>query len=91
MSTTLLQGQAAQPNKVGGIQIPTTRAKGIFDAMCDPSNWKLPTQRFVTSDIEVLREVAYALEFYLGGFEVTDLGANEHEVCSRGYYHYVGA
>ena len=73
------------------IETPTARAKQIFDAMCDPSNWKLPTQRFVTNDNQVLREVAYALEFYLGGFEVTDLGANEREVSSRGYYHYVGA
>jgi hypothetical protein len=91
MSKTLLQGQAAQPIQAGDIQIPTARAKAIFDAMCDVTNWKLPTQRFVTNDSQVVREVAYALEFYLGGFEVTNISANEHEVRSLGYYHYVGA
>jgi hypothetical protein len=93
MSTTLLQGQAAQPIQVGSIQPPTQRAKAIFDAMCDPKNWKLPTQSFVSSDPQVLREVAYALTFYCGGHEVTilDLKTNEHKLRSCGYYHYVGA
>lgn len=93
MSKTLLKGQAAQPIKVGGIEAPTARAKQIFDAMCNPTNWKLPTTAFVSSDPKLLREVAYALTFYCGGHEVTilDLATNTHKLRSCGYYHYVGA
>lgn len=75
------------------IETPTARAKQIFDAMCDKKNWKLATSAFVSSDAQLLREVAYALTFYTGGHEVTilDLAANTHKLRSCGYYTYVGA
>ena len=79
--------------KSTNIETPTARAKQIFDAMCDTKNWKLPTSAFVSSDPQLLREVAYALTFYTGGHEVTilNLPTNTHKLRSCGYYQYVGA
>lgn len=79
--------------KTEGWQPPTPRAKQIMDDICDPTNWKLPTSSFESSDPQLLAEVAHALNFYLGGHEVTLLNAdtNLQRLSSRGYYSYVGA
>lgn len=71
---------------------PTKAAKAVMDDMLAPSNYKLPTQRVkIASGSVLLDQVAYCLDFYLGGHETKDLGNGLTEIGSLGYYHYIGA
>ena len=91
MSKTLLKGQAAQPIQVGGIQTPTQNAAEILDGLLDQKNWKLPTATFSSTNWNLVREVAHAMNFNLGGCEIVSRAIGKWDVSSRGYYHYVGA
>ena len=91
MSTTLLQGQAAQPIKVGSIKTPTQNADQILNGLLNKTNWKLPTAIFSSTNWDLVREVAHAMNFNLGGCEIVQRAIGKWEVSSQGYYHYVGA
>lgn len=74
---------------VGSMDEPTERVKSIVTAMY-AKNWKMPTAPFATRDRSLADDVAYGLDWYLGGHEMAE-NNGEFTVTSLGYYHYVGA
>lgn len=81
---------------VGPISEPSARAVKWFLAHQDKSNWKMPTEAFVTTSKESADEYAYCLDFYCGGHEMLEAqsahgGTPVWLVTSKGYYHYIGA
>jgi hypothetical protein len=79
----------------GSMDPPTDMGRKAMESVQDPTNWKLPTRELRCWNLEAAQEVAYAMDWYLGGHELrveTDAdGRPDYVVSSRGYYHYVGA
>ena len=71
---------------------PTSAAKAVFEqCLKNQANYKLPTSHvLIKKGDKMLEQVAYCLDFYLGGHEEIDLG-DYVKVQSQGYYHYIGA
>lgn len=79
----------------GSMDPPTDLGRMAMEGVQDPTNWKLPTRELRCRSLEVAQEVAYAMDWYMGGHElrteVDAAGRADYVVSSRGYYHYVGA
>jgi hypothetical protein len=79
----------------GSMDPPTDLGRKAMEALQDPTNWKLPTRELRCRDLDTAQEVAYAMDWYMGGhelrIEVDAAGRPDYVVSSRGYYHYVGA
>lgn len=79
---------------VGSMDPPTELGRMVFESMCDPENWKCPTRPAEVAP-SVADEVAYALDWYLGGHERSETvrsdGHRSITLTSKGYYHYIGA
>jgi hypothetical protein len=71
---------------------PSRVGEDIANSMMDKSNWKLPTGTltFGPTVHHLLHEAADALDFFLGGHEITWDG-DTATLSSKGYYHYIGA
>ena len=79
---------------VGMPEYPTDRAEAFMASVEDKTNWKGATSLFETTWMEEAEELAYALDFYLGGHEESVVivdGIAHYLISSRGYYHYIGA
>jgi len=79
---------------VGSMDRPCELGEAVFKLIQDPTNWKLPTTAFETFDPYKAADVAYALNWYLGGHEIeTRWQADRiiYRVSSKGYYHYIGS
>lgn len=80
---------------VGSMDRPCEYGENAWKVISDRKNWKLPTSAFVTDDRDKADAVAYALDWYVGGHEMTASpqtdGTVRYTVTSKGYYHYVGA
>jgi hypothetical protein len=71
---------------------PTDRAEKIWKQMQDREGWKNPTKVFTTKDPDLAKEVAYCLDWYVGGHEFEYHPRRKtYTLSSEGYYHYVGA
>jgi hypothetical protein len=79
----------------GSMDPPTELGRRALESVQNPTNWKLPTRELHCRSIDTAMEVAYAMDWYLGGHELrTEIDAEgrpDYVVSSRGYYHYVGA
>jgi len=74
----------------GSLDPPTEELTRIVEKLYNPTNWKLPTREFRTDNEHLARDVAYTLDWFLGGHEIRREGT-EWVVTSKGYYHYIGA
>lgn len=79
----------------GSMDPPTDLGRKAMEAIQDPNNWKMPTRELRCRDLDTAMEVAYAMDWYMGGHElrteVDAAGRPDYVVSSRGYYHYIGA
>jgi hypothetical protein len=79
----------------GSMDPPTELGRKAMESIQHADNWKMPTRELHCRSLDVAQEVAYAMEWYLGGHELrTEIDAEgrpDYVVSSRGYYHYVGA
>jgi hypothetical protein len=79
----------------GSMDAPTELGRKAMESVQNADNWKMPTRKLHCRSLEVAQEVAYAMDWYLGGHELrTEIdaaGRADYVVSSRGYYHYVGA
>jgi len=79
----------------GSMDPPTDLGRMAMEGVQDPTNWKLPTRELRCRDLEAAQDVAYAMDWYLGGHEMrTEIDAEgrpDYVVSSKGYYHYIGA
>lgn len=78
----------------GSMDPPTQSAETDMRAVLNPKNWKLPTDNFVTDCLSTADDVAYAMNWHLGGCERStrdEGGRILHVVRSKGYYHYIGS
>lgn len=79
----------------GSMDPPTELGEKAMWSVQHADNWKMPTRELHCRSLEVAQEVAYAMDWYLGGHELrTEIdaaGRADYVVSSRGYYHYVGA
>lgn len=79
----------------GSMDTPTESGRLAMESIQDPTNWKMPTRELHCRSLDVAEEVAYAMDWYLGGHELRTVidadGRPDYVVSSRGYYHYVGA
>ena len=80
---------------VGSMDTPTELGRKAMESVQNADNWKMPTRKLHCRSLEVAQEVAYAMNWYLGGHELQTVidaaGVADYVVSSRGYYHYVGA
>ena len=80
---------------VGSMDRPNEFGERIVKSIQNPTNWKLPTGDFLTFDRSEAEDVAYCLDWYMGGHETIETnypdGATSFRVKSLGYYHYIGA
>tara|TARA_Y100000310_G_scaffold34302_1_gene32497 strand:+ start:325 stop:645 length:321 start_codon:yes stop_codon:yes gene_type:complete len=77
---------------VGPIVEPSEEAKGVFNGLVNPENWKAATRVFNTDSADRAAMVADVLDFYTGGHEMSTTGPDaEYMVWSKGYYAYIGA
>lgn len=80
---------------VGSMDSPTELGRAAMESIQDPTNWKMPTRELHCRSLEVAQEIAYAMDWYLGGHELrTEIDADgraDYVVSSRGYYHYIGS
>jgi len=74
----------------GSMDAPTELVTTICNAMMNKQNWKLPTSTFRTANKDTAEDVAYGLEWYLGGSETVVDRNGDYIVSSKGYYHYIG-
>lgn len=70
---------------------PSAAMQRVIIEMQNAKGWKYPTKKKVVADLKLANRIAEALEFYLGGAEILDLGDGRYQVSSLGYYHYIGA
>jgi hypothetical protein len=79
----------------GSMDPPTQLGRAAMEYVQDPTNWKLPTRELRCWNQEAAVEVAYAMDWYLGGhemrIEIDAYGIPCYVESSRGYYHYIGA
>jgi hypothetical protein len=79
----------------GLIVEPSAEMKALFNAHCDPTNWKLPMKPARFAYLLVAQEYAACVDFFVGGHEMHHSTSGPdgaiHTVASHGYYHYVGA
>ena len=76
---------------VGSMDEPTQTVKDIVNAMQNQSNWKLATSAFKTMNLDMAEDVAYGLDWFMGGHEMNVDSDGYIVVTSKGYYHYIGA
>lgn len=79
---------------VGSMKPPNGLSEMIVQDMQSPKGWKWPTKPFTTFDQSLADDVAYCLDWYLGGHEVETFeqnGQTGYRLTSKGYYHYIGA
>lgn len=88
---------------VGSMDKPTAEAEKIMKAHQDPRGWKYPVRAYETLSKSEAEDLAYCLNWYLGGHEMrkversvqlasgTILVGTVYIVSSKGYYHYIGA
>lgn len=79
---------------VGSLDKPTEDSERRFGASQDPENWKNPVSCYHTFNRSDAEDLAYCLDFYCGGHELTEVTTEKgllYGVSSKGYYHYVGA
>lgn len=79
-----------RPQEIESIYQREALAISILNAMQNPEDWKLATAAFVTTNLELARDVVSVLDLILGGHEIVMNFEGEIEVTSKGYYHYVG-
>jgi hypothetical protein len=79
----------------GSMDQPTELGRAAMEHVQDRANWKMPTRELRCWNQEAAMEVAYAMDWYMGGhemrIEIDAYGIPCYVVSSRGYYHYVGA
>lgn len=79
---------------VGSMDPPTAEAVADMNTIENAENWKLATGIFSTTNKDRAENLCYALDWYLGGHEMIETWSTdgtEFLVCSKGYYHYIGA
>lgn len=76
---------------VGSMDPPTPEIDTIVRAMYNENNWKLPTYEYWTRDKQEADDVAYALDWHLGGHERQEHPNGDIVLTSKGYHHYIGA
>jgi hypothetical protein len=76
---------------VGSMDEPTQEVKDLIQQIQDSTNWKLPVRAFKTRSVELAQDVAYGLDWYMGGHEMEVRDDGWIIVTSKGYYHYIGA
>lgn len=79
---------------VGSMDPPCEFGETVMALVRNESNWKLPTSKFVTNDVDKANAVGYCLDWYMGGheFEATvKNGVVEYSVWSKAYYHHIGS
>ena len=77
---------------VGSLDKPSPESEAVMRQIQHPENWKLDTlQKFCATEDE-RDDLAYCLDWYMGGHEVeVSQSGKGWYVSSRGYYHYVGS
>ncbi len=75
----------------GSMDEPTQFVKDIVNAMQNAQNWKLPTTSFRTMNADLAQDIAYGLDWFMGGHEMEVDAEGFVVVTSKGYYHYIGA
>lgn len=79
----------------GSMDPPTDLGRKLMESVQDPANWKMPTRQLWCWNQEAAMEMAYAMDWYMGGhelrIEIDAHGIPNYVVSSQGYYHYVGA
>ena len=79
---------------VGSMDEPTSRGKDLLMLVENKENWKDATSVFNTDRLEDAEDLAYTLDWYLGGHEMEtkeESWGKVYLVSSLGYYHYIGA
>lgn len=79
----------------GSMDPPTDLGRMAMESVQDSTNWKRSTRELRCRSLEMAQEVAYAMDWYMGGHElrteVDATGRADYVVSSRGYYHYIGS
>jgi hypothetical protein len=79
----------------GSMDPPTSMGRAVMEGVQDPTNWKMPTRKLHCRSLKLAQEVAYAMDWYMGGHEMQTVvdasGVADYVVSSKGYYHYIGS
>ena len=79
----------------GSMDPPTNMGRAAMEGVQDLTNWKMPTRKLHCRSLGLAQEVAYAMDWYLGGHELQTVidaaGVADYVVSSKGYYHYIGS
>jgi len=94
-------GSAVNVNvPIGPICEPAAHLRALVNSSYDPTNWKNEMMPFATSSFELALAYADAVDFYVGGHQMTNSSAacsprydaiTVWVVTSKGYYHFIGA
>lgn len=79
-------------DRIGGRDVTRGELRTFFDAVANPSNWKLPIDCVVTADAAQLAMLSHAVAFFTGStLDAWPMGGDRWRVTAIGYYNAVGA